>query len=127
MIDGYFSSVEFASKDGKPSPHGPMNVKPGLLILLNKIRAAYGKPIVVNSGYRSPEHNAEVGGVENSFHVQGLAADIRPLDKNKDDLLDLYMICNKLNPVGGVGYYDTFIHVDARGYGARWGSIKDGD
>lgn len=120
MKYGYFEDSELASKDGKPSPYGPMNVQKPLLELLNSLRAAYGKPLVVNSAYRSPEHNKAVGGVPNSYHTQGLAADIRPTEANKDDLRVLRDICNRLNAEGGVGLYDTFVHVDARGYRARW-------
>jgi hypothetical protein len=49
----------------------------GLLLALNRFRAAYGKPMIVNSGYRSPEHNASVGGRPGSAHVLCQAADFR--------------------------------------------------
>ena len=114
---GNFCTTEFSSKDGKPSPY-PMVVKMALLELCNELRTAFGKPIIVNSGYRSPEHNAKVGGVENSYHVQGLAADLRP--KNPADLPRLQELADKINLFGGVGFYDTFVHVDARGKRARW-------
>lgn len=120
MRYGYFEDWELASKDRKPSPYGPMNVQKALLDLLNDLRAAYGKPLVVSSAYRSPEHNKAVGGVPNSYHTQGLAADIYPLAAHADDLRVLRDICNKVNANGGVGLYDTFVHVDARGYRARW-------
>ncbi len=44
--------------------------------LLDPIRAAWGGPIAVNSGYRSPKLNAAVGGVSTSQHLRGEAADI---------------------------------------------------
>lgn len=44
--------------------------------LLDPIRAAWGAPITVNSGYRSPALNRAVGGVSSSQHVKGEAADI---------------------------------------------------
>lgn len=44
--------------------------------LLDPIREFWGKPLVVNSGYRSVELNKAVGGVSNSQHVKGMAADI---------------------------------------------------
>lgn len=44
---------------------------------LDEIREGYGKPIYVNSGYRCEELNKEVGGEENSYHLKGLAVDIR--------------------------------------------------
>lgn len=53
--------------------------------VLDPLREWYGKPIYVNSGYRCPELNKAVGGVENSFHVSGCAADIdaRNYEENK--------------------------------------------
>lgn len=44
--------------------------------ILDKARDAWGKPIIVNSGYRCPRLNKVVGGVSNSQHVTGEAADI---------------------------------------------------
>ena len=44
--------------------------------VLDPLREAYGKPIYVNSGYRSHRLNIEVGGVRNSQHLSGEAADI---------------------------------------------------
>lgn len=44
--------------------------------LLDPIRILWGKPLYVNSGYRSPELNKAVGGVSTSQHVKGEAADI---------------------------------------------------
>ena len=120
MIIGFFDTKEFESKDGRQSPFDDTVVKRELIVKLNAIRSKYGKPIVVNSGYRSPEHNAAVGGVKNSFHTLGLAADIRPLSKNMDDLPELQRICDEMNRTGGVGFYDTFVHVDVRGEYARW-------
>ena len=43
---------------------------------LENLRAQYGKAIVINSGYRSPDVNTAVGGVRNSKHLDGLAVDI---------------------------------------------------
>lgn len=119
MKIGNFDTKEFESKDGKPSPWRTV-VNPQLIELLNKIRDEFGEPIVVTSGYRSPEHNAKVGGVKNSMHVLGQAADIRPTLANSDALPRLQEICDRLNPDGGVGLYDTFCHVDTRGGRARW-------
>ena len=44
--------------------------------ILDPLREIYGKPITVNSGYRSPLVNKKVGGVATSEHVKGQAADI---------------------------------------------------
>ena len=44
--------------------------------LLDPIRRRYGAPIIVTSGYRCPALNTAVGGVTNSHHIVGCAADI---------------------------------------------------
>lgn len=77
------------------------------------------------SGYRTPEVNAEVGGEENSLHTQGCAADIHSTthDYTDEQLADI--ILAKAAELGlqdclGIGYYGDWIHVDTRGYTARW-------
>lgn len=47
--------------------------------VLDPIREQWGLPIRVTSGYRCPELNEEVGGVEDSWHMDGCAADITAL------------------------------------------------
>ena len=44
---------------------------------LEVLRERYGKPIVINSGYRSPQLNKKIGGVPTSNHLTGCAVDIR--------------------------------------------------
>lgn len=51
-----------------------------LLAALNKLRLTYGKPMIVSSGYRPPEHNKKVGGAPNSCHLTCEAADFRDKD-----------------------------------------------
>lgn len=52
------------------------NVENLIAEVLDPLREWYGRPIYVNSGYRCPELNKVVGGVENSYHVSGCAADL---------------------------------------------------
>lgn len=54
------------------------------------VREHYGAPIVINSGYRCQRHNADVGGVVNSYHMIGAALDIRPLESDDYNLV-LYL------------------------------------
>ena len=112
----HFQSSEFESKDGKPSPW-PEVVDPGLYFLLEEIRADFGEPIFINSGYR------KIGGAPNSFHAKGQAADIRPTrykdpEKWARALGRLKIIANR-RCTGGVGFYPTFVHVDL-GPHRRW-------
>ena len=63
-----------------------MNVVKNLVRLsefLQQIRNELHLPIIVNSAYRSKEVNEAVGGVSSSYHVRGLAADIRCSDMDK--------------------------------------------
>jgi len=55
------------------------------LIKMEKVRAIVGR-IKINSAYRCKIHNAEVGGVSNSFHMKGQASDGEPLDTDLDTL-----------------------------------------
>ena len=56
------------------------NMAYGCRQLLEPAREAIGCPIIINSGFRSEAVNRRVGGVRNSQHLQGCAADIRPKD-----------------------------------------------
>lgn len=60
--------------------------------VLDPLREWYGKPIYVNSGYRCPELNRAVGGVPNSFHLTGCAADIDVNDTAENKKLMDYII-----------------------------------
>lgn len=53
-----------------------VTLHPRLAASLQKLREAWGKPITVTSGYRCARHNAEAGGVPDSRHMRGLAADV---------------------------------------------------
>ena len=54
-----------------------------LAAFLQTIRNELHLPIIVNSAYRSKEVNEAVGGVSSSYHVKGLAADIKCSDMDK--------------------------------------------
>lgn len=51
-----------------------------LLVKINQFRSIYGIPMYVNSGYRTPEHNVEIGGAKNSAHCTCQAMDFRDED-----------------------------------------------
>ena len=61
------------------------NLQKLCVLVLQPLRDAIGRPVYINSGYRSKRLNARVGGVPNSRHLQGRAADIHcdNLDQNK--------------------------------------------
>lgn len=91
-----------------------------LIEAVQKIRDAVG-PLRINSGYRCPAHNKEVGGAPRSRHLIGTAADIYPLAASMQDVLDAALTVPEIH---GIGIYRTMIHVDLRKKPARWGRIS---
>lgn len=87
---------------------------------LQELRDKIKAPIKVNSGYRCEKHNKDVGGVAKSRHKEGDASDIVSKNLSPDKLAEE---CEKLG-FSGIGRYDTFTHVDSRGYKARWNFKK---
>lgn len=59
--------------------------------VLDPLREWYGRPIYINSGYRCEELNKAVGGVSNSFHLTGCAADIDVHDHVENEKLFQYI------------------------------------
>jgi hypothetical protein len=58
-----------------PTEKGVKGLKPELLDKMQAIRNTVGFALPVSSGYRTPEHNASIGGVKNSSHTLGLGVD----------------------------------------------------
>ena len=85
-LSSHFRLGEFLNlskyPDNKPTMRLVANMTYGCLMLLEPARQMVG-PIIINSGYRNPRVNALVGGVRNSQHLQGQAADIRPQDPSQ--------------------------------------------
>lgn len=52
------------------------NLQPALIKLLKRAESVAGTKFIISSGFRTPEHNTEVGGVANSAHLTGEAADV---------------------------------------------------
>ena len=109
-----FTVREFACQDGSDK----VLIDTDLVKILQKIRDHFGKPITINSAYRSPSHNRKVGGVSNSQHVKGTAADIAvsgvaPVEVAK---YAEYIMPKK----GGIGVYYGFVHIDVRTSRSRW-------
>ncbi len=103
----YFKPSEFACPCCKV-----VKVSPDLIEKLNELREAFGKPLVINSGYRCVQHNKAVGGARDSSHLTGEAVDINihPFTgKEKHKLL--YLAIWKFS---GVGIAKSFFHFDVR-------------
>lgn len=112
----YFSAEEMACKCCGSLGDG-IDVR--LQNVLDTMREMAGRPLVLSCCYRCPSHNAEVGGVPNSQHVLGTAADVLvPDGMTVDELANIAEAAG----ADGIGrYYNAqFVHVDTRGYAARW-------
>lgn len=78
-----FFELEFSQKaferriKNEPTPAVEDNLRLLVERLLDPLRERYGKPVVVDSGFRNAQVNKLVGGVANSQHLTGCAADLQ--------------------------------------------------
>jgi uncharacterized protein YcbK (DUF882 family) len=117
-----FNISEFASNDGEAVPAKYLDNVKRLATNLQTLRDALGKPIHINSGYRSVKHNKTVGGKPYSQHLYAKAADIRVSGLTPSQVkkkIESLIKDGKMTQ-GGIGLYNTFVHYDIRGTKARW-------
>lgn len=111
-----FKLREFACQDGSDK----VLVDTALVGLLQQIRAHFGVPVTINSGYRTVPHNKKVGGSPKSQHLYGKAADIvvqgiKPVEVAR---------YAETRDAGGIGLYNWGVHVDTRDGRSRWDSTS---
>lgn len=118
-----FNLSEFASKDGAPFPPDIVKNIEVLAQQLQILRDELNLPIVINSGYRSPQHNLKIGGAKDSFHVRGMAVDIVVKGMTPQQLYNkIEQLIKKGKMIeGGIGLYSSWVHYDYRGKKIRWG------
>ena len=114
------SELEFSD----PVPAEKIANASELLQNLQIIRDHFQLPIVIISGYRSPERNAAVGGADKSQHLEAKAADIKIAGVPTEEIynrIDKLISQGKIKQ-GGLGKYikSGFVHYDVRGTKARW-------
>ena len=102
----YFNFHEFDSPDKPGSGH---NMEEEFLELIDCAREEAEIPFKITSGFRTTEHNNSVGGVENSSHLKGCAADISCTSSSQRSIM-----VRALVNVGftRLGIAKSFIHVD---------------
>lgn len=107
-VGQHFKVKEFACKDGSQV----VFIDSYLVSILDILRNQVGKPVIINSGYRTPTRNKEVNGAKYSYHMRGKAADIRIEGMTAKE------IANKLNKIipneCGIIVYNTWVHIDTR-------------
>ena len=92
--------------------HRHVKVHEELVNKLQELRNQLGRAIIINSAFRCPERNRQVGGAENSQHLHGTAVDFLL----RNHFYDIEEIGSMAINIGftGIGYYNTHIHVDIR-------------
>jgi hypothetical protein len=121
----HFNYSEFYSKDGSGFSGGKVGsttVKNNVRRLMWKLEAVRRKggnnPITINSGFRSVNHNRNVGGASNSQHMYGIAADVKQANRSVSSVMSY----SKTSGFSGIIRYSTHTHIDSRveyPYGAR--------
>jgi hypothetical protein len=111
-----FSPREIASKSD-----GELVVDYAAMDMLQKLRNFLDKPLILTSAYRSPAHNKKVGGAKNSYHMQGVAFDVRMENHSPHE----FEAAARKIGFTGFGYYPKsgFMHIDTgpvRSWGKPW-------
>jgi zinc D-Ala-D-Ala carboxypeptidase len=109
-----FSPRELACKGT-----GSIRVDEVALDKLQELRDKLGIPLLITSAYRSPEHNKKVGGAKNSYHMRGVAFDIRMENQDPHG----FELAAREVGFRGIGYYPKqgFMHIDL-GPERTWGT-----
>lgn len=96
------------------------NIVPTMKLLV-ALRARLGEPIRITNAYRNSAYNRAVGGEPHSFHMTFQACDIQSSVVSPAKIhATLEAMAAEGAFTGGLGRYDSFIHVDTRGTRARW-------
>lgn len=120
----YFTIAELTKTTHKGIDNTPNDEQRACLVrlvnnVLDPLREAYGKPIIVTSGYRCPKLNKAVGGAASSQHILGQAADIRSKEDTPEENKKLFDLIVRLKLpfdqlINEYGY--NWVHVS---YGPR--------
>ena len=116
QLSAHFKVREFACGDGSDA----VLVAPRLVMVLENIRAHFDAPVVIHSGYRTPQYNEKVNGAAHSQHCYGMAADIS-IKGQTPAAVAAY--ARQLMPDwGGIGIYAKkgFTHIDVREKKSDW-------
>lgn len=114
-VGRHFQVKEFSCHDGSD----PVFISPALVCVLEQIRTHFGKPVSINSGYRTAAYNkSQAGTATYSQHTYGMAADIHISGVTPKQIAAYAETL--LAGTGGIGIYYSFCHVDVRKVKSRW-------
>lgn len=102
----HFQLSEFDSPD---APGSGRFMQPSFLAMLDQARERAGFPFVIQSGFRTLEHNKEVEGSEDSSHLRGCASDVRARSSR-----ERFAIVKAAIEAGfrRIGIAKSFVHLD---------------
>lgn len=115
---------DFSPAELKCRRTGRLAYHPATLDKLQALRTRLGRPVIVTSAYRSPEHNAAIGGARTSWHMEGVAFDVMMTNHAPE----AFIAAARAVGFQSIGTYpgSNFIHIDTRAdFGApvaRWGT-----
>ncbi len=106
----FFGKYQHFSKDEFKCPCcGAVNMDDKFVEMLNNARHMAGNPWTITSGFRCPEYNEKVGGVDSSAHTNGMAADIEVTTSRKREEILHYAVKAGFHRIG---IAHDFIHLD---------------
>lgn len=112
-VEKNFKVKEFACRDGSDK----VLICDETVKILQAVRDYFGRPVTINSAYRTPTYNKKIGGASKSQHVVGTACDIN-VKGVPPSAVASYL--EAFYPKHGIGLYPTFVHIDSRGYKVYW-------
>lgn len=118
---GYFNVTRRGVRNSIPPKSKWHNIVPTLRIV-DSLRAELGRPIVILSSYRSPRYNAAINGAaKKSQHTEFRALDIAVIGYTPKQVYNALLNKRNLKQfIGGLGLYNTFVHIDTRNYNATF-------
>jgi hypothetical protein len=109
-----FTRSETASRYGisnQPDDAAIASMRALCLYVLEPIRAHFGVPITVSSGYRSPQVNRKIGGSSTSQHMKGEAADINVWGVDTTEVFDWIVFYSGLDFDQCIHEFGSWVHI----------------
>lgn len=121
----HFKKADAACKDGTPVPHALIKDARNHAFNLERLRHRLGdKPIPILSWYRTRAYNQRIGGASQSQHINAVATDMSREWVEQVGRSNFDREADIVFRDGGVGRYPAgSVHVDTRGFRARWTSF----
>ena len=109
-ISEHLATQEICCRCGCGLGRNTHDIDPCVVAYFEIIRSVIKTPLIITSGLRCPDWNKKVGGVPDSIHCAGGALDIKYPTAN--DKISFLSLCDEVVGMGGVGQYETFVHID---------------